>query len=473
NFWSVHLRETVLFEAGISTICSSFVNPAFIEVGIGAVTSRLIQRMTNNKEIAVKGFDSEQTSIEEIIGNCWANGVEINWIKYYESVAPAMINTQLVRLPSYPFKRKSYWVDQFKQAGHRFMKDLTIEDRVVNCFKKVLDQEEVYPDNSFYELGGDSLLGLSLLAALKREFGIHLSTPSIIVTYPTPTTMAKFIQENMNNESAQPTLVTLNPGDKNFKNSIYVIHPIGGSCAIYKDMASSFGKMPVYGFEYPGIGSSNMKYLSVQELAQVYLKELLKANPNGPYNLLGSSFGGAVAYEMACELIKQGKTVTSLTMVDSPNSKYMPKSLANASEILDYMFSETYELDGLIGLDDEKALQLVVAKASKSSSKGSAISADMLKTFVDVAKLNLRALKEYELPIAKKPMNALFFKAMIKREEYDATSPENAWKEVVDGCGGRFECIELEGTHNGLNRSPICEKISHLVRQRLFTRRVF
>ncbi|KAF0502938.1 polyketide synthase [Gigaspora margarita] len=499
KFWSVHLRETVLFEAGISTICSSFVNPAFIEIGIGAVTSRLIQRMTNNKEIAIKGFDSEQTSIEEMIGNCWANGVEINWIKFYESIAPAMINTQLVKLPSYPFKRKSYWIDQFKQSNHRFMvqnnyqdpneadqedddeidenavdkKDLTIEDRVVLCFKKVLDQEEVYPDNSFYELGGDSLLGLSLLAALKREFGIHLATPSIIVTYPTPNTMAKFIQENMNNESSQPTLVTLNPGDKEFKNSIYVIHPIGGSCAIYKDMASSFGKMPVYGFEYPGISSSNMKYLSVQELAQVYLKELLKANPNGPYNLLGSSFGGVVAYEMASELIKQGKSVTSLTLVDSPNSKFMPKSLTNTAEILDYMFSETYELDGLLGLDDEKALKLVVAKASKSSSKGSSISSDMLKTFVDVAKLNLRALKEYELPIPKKPMNALFFKAMIKREEYDATSPENAWKEVLDGCGGRFECIELEGTHNGLNRSPICERISHLVRQRLFSRRVF
>ncbi|CAG8479329.1 3069_t:CDS:2 [Cetraspora pellucida] len=485
KFWSVHLRETVLFEAGISTICSAFVNPSFIEIGIGAVTSRLIQRITNNKEIAIRGFDSEKTSIEEMIGNCWANGVEINWIKYYESVSPAMINTQLIKLPSYPFKRKSYWIDQFKQANHRFMvqnnyedsskddenddegvenlednKDLTIEDRVALCFRKVLDLEDVYHDNSFYELGGDSLLGLSLLAALKKEFGIHLSTPSILVTYPTPNTLAKFIQETINKQESQvnqPTLVTLNPGDKEFKNAIYVIHPIGGSCAIYKDMAKSFGKMPVYGLEYPEIGSPNMKYHTVQELAQIYLNEILKTNTNGPYNLLGSSFGGVVAYEIGCELIKQGKSINSLTMLDSPNSKYMPKSLTNAAEILDYMFSEIYDLNGLVGLDDEKALELVVSKASKSGSKGS-VSSDMLKIFVDFAKLNLRALKEYQLPIPKKPMNALFFKAMIKREEYDATFPERAWKEALDSCGGRFECIELEGTHNGLNRLPICEK---------------
>jgi thioesterase domain-containing protein len=52
-------------------------------------------------------------------------------------------------------------------------------------------------------------------------------------------------------------------------------------------------------------------------MAALYIKEMRAVQPEGPYFLLGASFGGLVIYEMAQQLLKQNQRVALLAMLNT------------------------------------------------------------------------------------------------------------------------------------------------------------
>ncbi|NJN75318.1 MAG: hypothetical protein HC796_02470 [Synechococcaceae cyanobacterium RL_1_2] len=55
----------------------------------------------------------------------------------------------------------------------------------------------------------------------------------------------------------------------------------------------------------------------IKELAHHYIEQMKSLQPEGPYYLMGLSFGGIVAYEMAQQLLAQGQQVGILALFDS------------------------------------------------------------------------------------------------------------------------------------------------------------
>ncbi|CAG8580004.1 2206_t:CDS:1 [Dentiscutata heterogama] len=195
--------------------------------------------------------------------------------------------------------------------------------------------DNINEDSDFFEVGGNSLKAINFLALLNKGFGIHFNSTNILLNSPTPKSLTAFIKDKLMNvkpidfmeSESYSSLITLNHGNANIFPSIYMIHPAGGSCGIYYNMTKYFGNIPVYGFEFPGLQnheSSSIKYNTVQQYAQNYLTDFLKVNAFGPYYLFGSSFGGIVAYEMACELMNRDKLVKLVIMVDTPSNQDMP-----------------------------------------------------------------------------------------------------------------------------------------------------
>ncbi|CAG8627344.1 17250_t:CDS:1, partial [Dentiscutata heterogama] len=196
---------------------------------------------------------------------------------------------------------------------------------------------------------------------------------------------------------------------------------------------------------------------------------LLRNNPTGPYNLLGSSFGGIVAYEMGCKLIKQGKSV-NLIMIDTPVGQDLPKSIpTSVAEILHYIYSKTYNLDELIGMDDddEKALRIVIEKASTLNQESSMITSMMLKRIVDIFNFNVKAMITYQLSRSERPIPIIYFKAKIRRKDIDPEFPEKSWIEIQEINGGKLDCIELDGDHISVNLHPVCKNITDYIKQNL------
>ena len=78
---------------------------------------------------------------------------------------------------------------------------------------------------------------------------------------------------------------------------------------------------PIYEF-HPLELDEARDFLSVQELAAVYLNYIFKIQQRGPYLLCGYSFGGLVAYEIATLLEKEGKEIGLLALFDTSHPQF-------------------------------------------------------------------------------------------------------------------------------------------------------
>ena len=59
---------------------------------------------------------------------------------------------------------------------------------------------------------------------------------------------------------------------------------------------------------------------SIRDMAKNYADRIQGAYPTGPYNLLGWSFGGVVAHELAIELHRRGCVIARLILLDAQPS---------------------------------------------------------------------------------------------------------------------------------------------------------
>ena len=107
-------------------------------------------------------------------------------------------------------------------------------------------------------------------------------------------------------------LVPIKPEGNN--SPLFCMHAAGGNVLFYRDLANELdAEQPVYGLQARGVADkSETAHENVAEMATEYLNEMRTVQPVGPYKLCGSSFGGLVAFEMACQLEANGEDVALL-----------------------------------------------------------------------------------------------------------------------------------------------------------------
>jgi|WetSurSiteA1Bulk_404760.scaffolds.fasta_scaffold00254_3 thioesterase domain-containing protein len=107
-------------------------------------------------------------------------------------------------------------------------------------------------------------------------------------------------------------LMPINPVGN--KIPLFIVHGDNSNYII----SEYFGKdQPVYGFFHPGSEGEKIPFKSAKVMAKDYLDKILAVHPLGPYYLIGYSFGGILAFEMAIQLQKLGKEVPFLALIDT------------------------------------------------------------------------------------------------------------------------------------------------------------
>lgn len=190
-----------------------------------------------------------------------------------------------------------------------------------------IDQVGIH--DNFFDLGGDSVMALKLLAALETHFKVALPL-SEVINAPTVADQANSIVEYSTVVLDQRKLsprVALQSGGHN--PPFFCVHPAGGVIHCYIAMSRLLGKdQPFYAFQHPGIDGKSGPYTTYEKMAELYINAMREVQPQGPYFLGGWSFGGTVAYEMASQLTAQGQHVAMLALFDSPG----PSALYRLSE---------------------------------------------------------------------------------------------------------------------------------------------
>ena len=192
-----------------------------------------------------------------------------------------------------------------------------IAQAVRSGFEAVLGVENPGDDDDFFELGGDSLMALSLFLHIEEETGHTLPITAI---YDAPS-IATLTERLLNGAEPGRTtcLVELRPTKaRNAGPPLFLLHGMGGSVMILRDLAKRIGgSRAVWGIEAQGMDGLAPALDSIETMAETYIKAVRKITPHGPYLLAGYSFGGLVAYEMARQLVLAGEEVAMLAMLDT------------------------------------------------------------------------------------------------------------------------------------------------------------
>ncbi len=196
-----------------------------------------------------------------------------------------------------------------------------IERIIAEAFARVLSVGlgQVGAEDSFYDLGGDSLLGVLAMQEIERSTGVKIA-PHVFFESGTVAALARYMREGeapatrpilLNAASGAPPVYML--------SGIHVYRQLArrleGRCTAYGVFVpSEFGALdPRSGAhsDDPAIGPT------VEDLARDYVQVIREHQPEGPYRVLGYSFAGIVAYEVAQQLVAAGQEVRFLGMVDA------------------------------------------------------------------------------------------------------------------------------------------------------------
>ncbi|MGW7449118.1 amino acid adenylation domain-containing protein [Kitasatospora sp. NPDC054795] len=199
------------------------------------------------------------------------------------------------------------------------------EAQVARVFREVLRLPEVATDVSFFDLGGDSVMSIRLLSRLRRV-GLVLTAQDVF-EYKTVRALARVargtsrttsrwggIQET--SESGIGVLLPLR--ESGGGAPLFCVHAASGFSWSYAGLTSPLGAdRPVYGLQARGLDGTEALPASVREMAADYLDHVRSVQPTGPYHLLGWSFGGVIAHEMAVGLERSGESVETLAILDA------------------------------------------------------------------------------------------------------------------------------------------------------------
>ncbi|MGB7201843.1 MAG: amino acid adenylation domain-containing protein [Pyrinomonadaceae bacterium] len=255
SYWVKHLRSTVRFADGLTTVLDN-PDQILLEVGPGRALSTFArQHPATKKETAIIvsiRHPLEVTPDLEFtlnrLGDLWVAGAEIDWQAFCADESRTRIP-----LPTYPFERKRYWIDpvgplsvslngtmppnlggrafsetrpydQFKETAGSDISEPAIDvispetgtaeletalepaprkERVLEALKLVIrdlsgiEAADLDSQATFLELGFDSLFLTQANSAIKKKFGVKLTVRQLLESCSRLDTLAAYVDSQL------------------------------------------------------------------------------------------------------------------------------------------------------------------------------------------------------------------------------------------------------------------------------------
>ncbi|MCX6572011.1 MAG: amino acid adenylation domain-containing protein [Candidatus Aminicenantes bacterium] len=234
-----------------------------------------------------------------------------------------------------------------------------IEKRLADIMAEALDMEEVGVQDDFFELGGDSLMAVGLVAEIEKAFSIKLPL-SILFQASTIEQLVNAIQLGESDRS-WASLVEIQRGGS--KTPVFFIHSSTGDVLFYRDLARHLGtERPVFGLQSQGLDGKQPVSERIEEMAAHYIEEIRAVQPKGPYFLGGYCMGGLIAYEMAQQLHKDGQEVGFLAMIDTYNYNEIPRQRYFGEGLVLKMQKLEFHLVNILRLSPRNQLDYLMKK---------------------------------------------------------------------------------------------------------------
>ncbi|MET0896301.1 MAG: beta-ketoacyl synthase N-terminal-like domain-containing protein [Mycobacterium sp.] len=213
--WARQIRETVRFSDELGALLAH-PGRVFVEVGPGGTLTASAMRhpkwSDGHRAVRLMRHHAQNRDDRDTfllaMGQLWAAGIEVDWASRRGRYQP-----QLSTLPGYPFERRRHWVEHKPSSGRAANSapvngvelapsaagggpapestngSSPIETTLQRVFSQCLGVSAVDRNANFFEVGGDSLVAISVAMAAAHE-GLDL-TPQDIYENPTVAVLTK------------------------------------------------------------------------------------------------------------------------------------------------------------------------------------------------------------------------------------------------------------------------------------------
>jgi amino acid adenylation domain-containing protein len=193
---------------------------------------------------------------------------------------------------------------------------------LAGIWKDVLDLESVGVQDSFFELGGNSLLAVRLISKINRTLNLTVRVADLFKS-PTIEQLTNLIVERGPSKTVRPAVLQIKAG-----KSDVPVYFIGASAQEF-ELARLMENCPVFGVDVPWpsawrdavAANRKSEFQQLEKLATPYVAALSAHIRSSRCVLAGFSFFGLIAFEVAHQLGRQGTKVEMVVLFDSAAKK--------------------------------------------------------------------------------------------------------------------------------------------------------
>ena len=294
--------------------------------------------------------------------------------------------------------------------------------KAVKIWEEVLGTHGLGIHDNFWEIGGDSLRAMRLIQAM-RNAGFEKFGLRDVFNYPTVAAMVERVEGMEISEDANQNIVKLKSLQK-LSVRLFCLPYAAGNAGMYTGLSKLLpDNFEVVSAQLPGHGDDKEPLSSIEDVTALYAAYLEKSN-DIPLFILGYSYGGYVAHDLARALEKRGQSVRGLIQVGvtPPNVK------DELMKFLDMNVDETVELLMQMAAPDEQFINTM--------------SEQEIEEYIELLKIDTHAMIDYQWDKERILTPTIFLNGKDEEDPIIRDKKE-IWKDYCKNCS--FD--DLPGRH--------------------------
>ncbi|MEM9921681.1 MAG: amino acid adenylation domain-containing protein, partial [Bacteroidota bacterium] len=283
-----------------------------------------------------------------------------------QSLPDYMLPTQYMRLDQMPLtssgklNRRALPRPRIEIGNDFVVAQNDTERQLVAIWSEVLklDAALISTTRSFFELGGHSLKAIQLASLVRKRLHAEISLVDIFKS-PSIRAMAALLKVANLEDPSSGEILTLLHQPEGATEYLFLVHDGSGDVQAYVELAGLWQSHICWGLRSDLLGQLAPKNVDLKQLATQYIEQMKKVQADGPYQLLGWSLGGLIAFEMTRQLEAAGEKVDQLIMLDTEFPSVYPYlqnedfSLANEKALVVELFeSEASTFDQVQNIEE-------------------------------------------------------------------------------------------------------------------------
>jgi amino acid adenylation domain-containing protein len=299
-------------------------------IELGEIESVLRSHSGVREAVVVTREEREKELVAYVVLAEEPSGTTVELRDYLTQKLPAyMIPTAFSVLEKIPLTlngkvdRKALSGADYTPSKRQLAQDLVLpqtllEMQLLQIWQRVLGSRNIGVRDNFFEIGGHSLLAVSIINELNTLLDVNLTIPTFFLN-PSIQGIARSLEEEKNH-NAGPTLVPLRHSHN--EGTLYFVEASMGMCRLAERLdaaQSAFAAVvPISSAVLEAAVEGRSADLpKLEAMAAPYADLIGTHQASGPCVLIGHSFRGALAFEVAHQLQRQGKRVDIVVLLDA------------------------------------------------------------------------------------------------------------------------------------------------------------